>query len=122
MPPPNASLYHLNLLSMLALLHCFPVPLEISSIALHKSLNVVGPPNLGPFPTNSFPHPAGQETFVGRIFRLLRTGLGCIAIVGRCCAVVVWTVVVWTVVACAVMVYTILVCAVVVCTVVVCTV
>ena len=34
------------------------------------------------------PHPAGQETFVGWVFLLLRTGLGCIAIVGPCCAVV----------------------------------
>ena len=38
-----AFLYHLKLLSMLALLHYFPVPLDISSIALHKSLNAVGP-------------------------------------------------------------------------------
>ena len=72
------SLYHLNLLSMLALLHHFPVPLDISSIAFCISpyVNVVGTPNLGSFTLQTLSHtPAAGDFCRSDIFLLLRTGL-----------------------------------------------
>ena len=54
---------------MLALLHHFPVPLDISSIAFCISpyVNVVGTPNLGSFTLQTLSHTPAAGDFCTRV-------------------------------------------------------